>query len=68
MESIIAERMSVMALRSRKGSNNLFSPEYACPFEWAEGSYHSSNGRIELSWEKKENKEGKLWETDELEM
>lgn len=30
----------------------LISPEYGCPFEWAEGSYHCPHGTIELKWEK----------------
>lgn len=34
----------------------LIAPEYTCPFEWAEGKYHSVNGTIELKWMKKENK------------
>lgn len=34
----------------------LIAPEYSCPFEWAEGSYHSVHGVIDLSWKKLGNK------------
>ena len=34
----------------------LIAPEYDCPFMWAEGTYHSVNGNIELRWEKNKNK------------
>lgn len=30
----------------------LIAPEYSCPFEWAEGTYHSIRGEIILKWEK----------------
>lgn len=33
----------------------LIAPEYDCPFKWAEGTYHSVNGNIELRWEKNKN-------------
>lgn len=34
----------------------LIAPEYECPFEWAEGSYHSVNGMIQVKWKKEEDK------------
>lgn len=30
----------------------LITPEYSCPFEWAEGNYHCPHGTIELKWKK----------------
>ncbi|MCD8023605.1 MAG: glycoside hydrolase family 78 protein, partial [Lachnospiraceae bacterium] len=30
-------------------------PEYTCPFTWAEGSYHSIHGEIQVRWEKTES-------------
>lgn len=33
----------------------LIDPEYSCPLEWAEGSYHCAHGMIELRWEKHDN-------------
>lgn len=34
----------------------LIAPEYDCPFEWADGAYHSTSGTIELKWEKNGDK------------
>ena len=33
----------------------LIAPEYSCPLEWAEGSYHCPHGMIELRWKKHDN-------------
>ncbi len=30
----------------------LIAPEYDCPFEWADGAYHSVRGIIDIKWEK----------------
>lgn len=34
----------------------LITPEYSCPFAWAEGSYHCPHGTIELKWVKEKDK------------